>query len=75
MNLMRLKKGKDKKLGEKGVTTFILTVVTGSLVNEAGSNVFPGPATGSAAPHRLNPLGSRPPSLLAPCPPSSLLPH
>ncbi|XP_073076014.1 uncharacterized protein [Manis javanica] len=59
MNLMRLKKGKDKKLGEKGVTTFILTVVTGSLVNEAGSNVFPRPATGSAAPHRLNPLGMR----------------
>lgn len=48
MNSVRLKKAKDKKFEVKEVTTFILTVVIGSLVHTAGSTALRRPTTGSA---------------------------
>lgn len=41
LNSVRLKKDKGKKLGVKVVTTFILTVITGSSVHTAGRTVLP----------------------------------
>lgn len=70
-------KMKNRQMGVKYLTTFILTAITGSLVHVAGWTVLPRPATVSDPRHKLNSLGSRSQSPFAPCStcglPSSLL--